>query len=214
MLMRPLERPIFDNTREWLAENPNERFLLVIDEAHLYRGAAGAEVALLVRRFRIRLGIPADRLQVICTSASFNDPQSAARFGAQLTGKSESDFSGISGVLLLRSGAASGTKQDAEALAAVDLKSFYDADSDDDRIKAIQSFLEYRKISPPWHLQRSLHDALVSFPVMMKLINKTMTEAQPLDALGWMLFEDADHDLRTHAITVLLVLGSLAARSQ
>src|SRR5208283_3487797 len=57
MLMRPLERPIFDSTREWLAENPGERFLLVIDEAHLYRGAAGAEVALLIRRLRTRLGI-------------------------------------------------------------------------------------------------------------------------------------------------------------
>ena len=73
MLMRPLERPIFDNTREWLAENPDERFLLVIDEAHLYRGAAGAEVALLIRRLRTRLGIAPDRLQVICTSASFRD---------------------------------------------------------------------------------------------------------------------------------------------
>jgi hypothetical protein len=47
MLMRPLERPIFDRTREWLEKNPEERFLLVIDEAHLYRGAQGAEVALL-----------------------------------------------------------------------------------------------------------------------------------------------------------------------
>ena len=35
MLMRPLERPIFDATRRWLANNPDERFLLVIDEAHL-----------------------------------------------------------------------------------------------------------------------------------------------------------------------------------
>ena len=40
MLMRPLERPIFDQTRRWLEENPDEKFLLVIDEAHLYRGAA------------------------------------------------------------------------------------------------------------------------------------------------------------------------------
>jgi ATP-dependent helicase YprA (DUF1998 family) len=48
MLMRPLERPVFDSTRLWLDQNPDERFLLVIDEAHLYRGAAGAEVALLI----------------------------------------------------------------------------------------------------------------------------------------------------------------------
>ena len=37
MLMRPLERPIFDHTRGWLSANPKESFLLVIDEAHLYR---------------------------------------------------------------------------------------------------------------------------------------------------------------------------------
>ena len=68
MLMRPLERPVFDTTREWLAEFPDERLLLVVDEAHLYRGAGGAEVGLLLRRLqRQRLGIPEDRLQVICT---------------------------------------------------------------------------------------------------------------------------------------------------
>ena len=43
MLMRPLERPVFDCTRDWLNANPAEKLLLVIDEAHLYRGAAGAE---------------------------------------------------------------------------------------------------------------------------------------------------------------------------
>src|SRR5205823_8862252 len=71
MLMRPLERPIFDRTREWLAASPTESLLLVVDEAHLYRGAAGAEVALLLRRLSRRLQLPASRLQVICTSASF-----------------------------------------------------------------------------------------------------------------------------------------------
>ena len=39
MLMRPLERPIFDATRRWLKAFPDEPFLLVVDEAHLYRGA-------------------------------------------------------------------------------------------------------------------------------------------------------------------------------
>ena len=34
MLMRPLERPIFDTTRKWLHDNPTETFVLVLDEAH------------------------------------------------------------------------------------------------------------------------------------------------------------------------------------
>ena len=97
MLMRPLERPIFDQTRDWLSANLDERFLLVIDEAHLYRGAAGAEVALLIRRLCTRLGIPPERLQVICTSASMQDPDYAVKFAAQLTGKDMADFRKVQG---------------------------------------------------------------------------------------------------------------------
>ena len=86
MLMRPIERPIFDKTRDWLEQNPGEKFLIVLDEAHLYRGAAGAEVGLLLRRLRDRLNIPPERFQVICATASFKDAQYAPQFGAQLTG--------------------------------------------------------------------------------------------------------------------------------
>lgn len=64
MMMRPIERSIFDATRDWLASDPEEKFTVVLDEAHLYRGAAGAEVGLLLRRLRDRLELPADRSQV------------------------------------------------------------------------------------------------------------------------------------------------------
>ena len=43
MMMRPIERSIFDMTRAFLEACPDETFLVVLDEAHLYRGAAGAE---------------------------------------------------------------------------------------------------------------------------------------------------------------------------
>src|SRR5262245_40913153 len=175
MLMRPLDPPISDHTRDWLHANPEERFLLVIDEAHLYRGAAGAEVALLIRRLRMRLGIPADRLQIICTSASFNDPDYALRFRAQLAGKNPGDLQTVQGDLLLRPGAGKGTVQDAAALDAIDLRAFYEAESDDARLSQIASFLEYRNVERPWELQRGLYDALVSFAPMANLINITMS---------------------------------------
>src|SRR6202011_569350 len=114
MLMRPLERPIFDSTREWLAENPDERFLLVIDEAHLYRGAAGAEVALLLRRLRTRLAIPPERLQASCTSASFNDQEYAREFAAELTAHPKAQFQTVPGELALREDAAKGSEADSE----------------------------------------------------------------------------------------------------
>jgi ATP-dependent helicase YprA (DUF1998 family) len=102
MLMRPLERPIFDATRNWLAANPEQRLLLIVDEAHLYRGASGAEVALLLRRLRSRLAVPPERLQVICTSASFNNQEYAREFAAQLSGLPKAQFQTIQGELALR----------------------------------------------------------------------------------------------------------------
>lgn len=213
MLMRPLERPIFDRTREWLEKNPDERFLLVIDEAHLYRGAQGAEVALLIRRLRTRLGISPERLEVICTSASFEDADYAVDFGAQLTGKDPGEFRKIQGDLLERPGAAKGTAADAAALDAFDLNDFYEAASDPDRIKVVESFLKYRGIAPPWDLQPSLYKALESFGPMSSLVNSTMKEAQPVDELGAMLFEaGVAADVAARAVTNLIALGSVARR--
>lgn len=212
MLMRPLERPIFDHTRDWLHNNSKERFLLVIDEAHLYRGAAGAEVALLIRRLRMRLGIPPDRLQVICTSASFNDADYAVAFGAQLTGKDPAEFSKVEGQLLLRPAAAIGTAQDVAALDAIDLEQFYGADTDAARLSQVASFLEYREVPRPWNLHRSLYEGLVSFPPMARFINITMKAAQPVDGLGEQLFAGVPADTAARAVTTLVALGSIARR--
>ena len=212
MLMRPLERPIFDRTRDWLEANPNENFLLVIDEAHLYRGAAGAEVALLIRRLRTRLGISPNRLQVICTSASFDDSEQAVIFGAQLTGKDPDDFRSVAGDLFFRAEAEQGTIRDAEALAAIDLEALYESESDDARLSQLTSFLEYRGVSPRSTLQRSLYEALTSFPPMANLINRTMTAARPIEALGAELFRGLPPAIADRAVTNLIALGSLARR--
>ena len=210
MLMRPLERPIFNHTRDWLKENPKERFLLVIDEAHLYRGAAGAEVGLLIRRLRMRLGIGPERLQVICTSASFEESDHAIKFGAELTGKEDTDFDIVKGDLLLRSGASSGSLEDAKALGAINLESFYESDSEGGRLALVTDFLKYRRVPPPHQLQSALYQALISFGPMARLINITMNEAQPLENLAEMLFEGVDPQLAAHAVTALIALGSLA----
>ena len=212
MLMRPLERPIFDRTRDWLEANPSENFLLVIDEAHLYRGAAGAEVALLIRRLRTRLGISPNRLQVICTSASFDDSEKAVIFGAQLTGKDPGDFRSVGGDLFRRPEAEQGTLRDAEALAAINLQGFYESDSDDSRFSHLTSFLEYRDVSPRSTLQRSLYKALTSFPPMANLINRTMTAARPIQDLGAELFQGVPSAIADLAVTNLIALGSLARR--
>lgn len=212
MLMRPLERPIFDHTRDWLNANPEERFLLVIDEAHLYRGAAGAEVALLIRRLRMRLGIPANRLQVICTSASFRNPDYAVKFGAQLTGKEPTDFRVVEGDFLRRAAEAKGTRQDADVLVALDLGAFYESETSESRLAQVAPFLQYRGVASEYELQSALYKALESFGPMAALINHTMKEAQPVDELGAALFKDVPADIAARAVTNLIALGSVARR--
>ncbi len=210
MMMRPLERPIFDHTRDWLQANPEESFLLVIDEAHLYRGAAGTEVALLIRRLCSRLGIPPDRLQVICTSASMQHPDYAQKFAAQLTGKDSGDFSTVEGELSYRPNAAKGSAEDALALEAIDLIALYEAETDSERMSKVAEFLRYRGVEQSGQLNQRLYGALESFPPMSKLINATMTVAQPVTDLGEMLFEDTPTDVADRAVTVLIALASMA----
>lgn len=212
MLMRPIERPIFDQTRQWL-ESTNERLLLVIDEAHLYRGAAGAEVAYLIRRLRRRLEIPPERLQVICTSASFHDNAYASRFAAQLTGKCDEDFVTVRGELQLRPNAGVGTAHDAEALCTVDLDSLYSALTEEEQLAAVESFLRYRGVGSPWALHSSLYEALREYPPLSYLVNTTMTSAQPVDTLGSDIFPDINSDLAAQGVTALLAIGSLARRN-
>ncbi len=74
MLSREIEQPIFDATRTWLEHHDDSYFFLVLDELHLIRGSAGAEVAGLIRSLIHRLGLdhPKTRhkLRVLASSAS------------------------------------------------------------------------------------------------------------------------------------------------
>jgi ATP-dependent helicase YprA (DUF1998 family) len=209
MLMRPLERPLFDATRAWLAAHPHERFLVVIDEAHLYRGAAGAEVALLLRRLRDRLGLDEARLQVICTTASFEDRSTAPTFAAELSGKRREDFTPITGDLRLEEAAGPGTAEEAAALASIDLNSFYGA-SESARTAVVERVLAYRRVDASGDVRTALHAALADLAPMKLLVNTTMQRATPIAELGSSLFPDLDQEVADSAATVLVALGSYA----
>mgnify|MGYP004701645989 FL=1 len=93
MLMRQREANIWDKTRQWLDCFKDNRLLIVLDEAHMYRGSAGGEIALLLERLFYRLGISIDRVQFILTTASMpqNEQEAIKAFYSGLTGK-ESSF--------------------------------------------------------------------------------------------------------------------------
>lgn len=212
MLMRPIERPIFESTREWLANNPGETFLLVVDEAHLYRGAAGAEVGLLIRRLTARLGITPERLQVIATSASFENRADARTFAAQLTGKAPDDFDVVEGQLSKRPNAAAGSDEDAMLLSSIDLQAYYGARSPEERARVIHPLARARSATPSEDSERTLYDALAQYPPLSLLVNTTMGRARPVAELAAEVFPTTEPRVADEAITALLSLGSAARR--
>ena len=81
MLMRDREDDLFQQTKDWLDASPHNRFTLVVDELHVYRGTAGSETALLLRNVLHRLGLKdrPEKLRVISTSASLGDHEPTQR---------------------------------------------------------------------------------------------------------------------------------------
>ena len=121
MLLRPIERDIFADTRAFFEAHPGETFYLILDEAHLYRGANGTEVAYLIRRLLDRLGLPASRVVFIATSASFSNAEAAANFVAGLTSLEPEAITTLTGDKRAFEPAAPGPNSLARAFAAVPL---------------------------------------------------------------------------------------------
>lgn len=83
MLMRCEEQRMLDQTKYYYDNNQDAVFHLVVDELHLHRGTAGAEVAFLLRMFLERIGVPPmknghrnPQLRIYASSASIGgDPE-------------------------------------------------------------------------------------------------------------------------------------------
>ncbi|AOT71906.1 DEAD/DEAH box helicase [Geosporobacter ferrireducens] len=94
MMMRDADENIFERTRAWLTcedlperERENAKkdrvFHLIVDELHLYRGTAGAEVASLLRLLLLRLGLHPNhpQLRILASSASLqSDNEDSHKF--------------------------------------------------------------------------------------------------------------------------------------
>lgn len=97
MLMRRRESDIFEQTADWLAGGGDRRLHIVLDELHSYRGTAGTEVALLLRRLYERVGASEDKLCIIGTSASLGDDDERTRdYLSELSGRRAARFTLLS----------------------------------------------------------------------------------------------------------------------
>lgn len=209
MLMRPIESTIFDQTRDYLAKS-GEHFLLIVDEAHLYRGASGAEVAMLIRRLRTRLGIPAERLQVIATSASFSSPEPAGRFAAALTGKAESDFAVVQGKFIKRNTEGSSYPNLVEALEAINLQDLYEQLSEGRQSPTLDRFLALGDLDSSKSIEKRLFEILKDCPEVAVLTNATMTSALTISEAAELAFPEVEEERRIGVTSKLLSLASLA----
>jgi hypothetical protein len=99
MLMRSMETPIFDTTRQWLAGDQSRLFHLVVDELHTYRGTPGTEVAYLIRVLLDRLGLTSDssQLRIIASSASLTSDAAGLDYLEAFFGRNRSHFRVIGG---------------------------------------------------------------------------------------------------------------------
>lgn len=74
MLLREREQHLLNETMKWLKDSEHNRFYLVIDELHSYRGTGGTEISYTIRAFLERIGLTPNhpQLQIIATSASLS----------------------------------------------------------------------------------------------------------------------------------------------
>jgi DEAD/DEAH box helicase domain-containing protein len=94
MMMRSIEKNIFDETCNWLASDPDNQFFLIIDELHTYRGTPGTEVAYILRLLYSRLGLTPDspQLRILTTTASLDRNQQGRDFLREFFGRDNFAF--------------------------------------------------------------------------------------------------------------------------
>ena len=220
MLMRPFERPIFDETRKWLRDEGN-CLTLVLDEAHMYRGAKGAEVAFLIRRLRARLGIhnSPEKLRVIATSATLGSDATAIenvkRFAADLTGKTPTAFETITGVRAVPTNAGPASQAEAEMLASLDLEGLGKALLGTELRDALAPLFTFYKrpceSSEDREVLAHLYRVLNDRPFVNALVKSAAGNARDLGQLAGDIFPGFEKGQR--ALEALLTLGTLARTS-
>ena len=222
MLLRPREQKIWDDTRKWLTLNPENKLMFVIDEAHMYRGSSGGEVALLIRRLFHKLGISRDRVQFILTTASMpnrnqQDVDSVMKFANELTASdTETSFCYLTGEREVIDG---WIKYDipAKFFLATDPGKF--EERDEIRLSALLSFWNQldgfdKSITSLESLYNWMYNNLVYYRPFNELIKRCRGNAVSLGELSSGIFPDLYEADALKAISVMLSIAPLAKSSK
>jgi Lhr-like helicase len=217
MLVRPIEFPIFELTRQWLAGNPEARFTLVLDEAHTYTGALGTEVAHLVRRLKERLDIQPNtsKFRAIATTASVppGGDDKLRAFTSDLFGEPAQRFS----LIRIGAGALDVPQRTPTALAFNSFAQFQDAFNIQEPYPAIDQLAANLQLGPPDHTedpQVALYRMLETNQDIIWVRQRTARNATLFDQLADECWGDmGTRDERERALSGVLAAGSFARPS-
>lgn len=217
MLMRPLEASIWDATRSWLNIDEKNKLLFVIDEAHMYRGASGGEVALLIRRLFRKLGIGRERVQFILTTASMpyrteDDKSAVNQFFANLTAAEETSLP----LFLVGERELLPTYAQKEipnkAFFCIDLDRF--DESDEATLENLNLF--FSSIESDFHafqelnaIKDWLYNHLLDYEEFRKLLSMCRGGAKSLTELRECIFPNLNEGEGLHRVSVLLAIAPL-----
>lgn len=217
MMIREREASIWESTKTWLHKHPNEKLLFVLDEAHMYRGSAGGEVALLIRRLFNTLGIDRSRVQFILTTASMpkNSDEEIQSFANALTGDDDPSHR-----FHLIFGKTTVLKEEnlipirSDVFADVNLADLEDADNI--KLSALQSFFASAGHPMPSEIetfadaQRWMGHELENLEPFNKLFRLCRGSASSLTEIGKKIFPSLPSS--EHAVNVLLAIAPMAVK--
>lgn len=213
MLMRPIEQCFWDKTRNWLNSSDENKLLLVMDEAHMYRGASGGEVSLLIRRLMDKLEIGRDKLRCILTSASVPDgnDDKIVEFACGLTGQdlNKNSFSIIRGKMEDIKGNGKGSDKDIEILTKLDYDRLQGSDNEvKSQIEILSQGLSWGQISE--NIYEYLYNNLSQYPPMLELIRLCSGHGVEFGKIASSIFTSTDQIKAEKATEILISLGTLA----
>ena len=219
MLMRTIEQGIWKQTKEWLSEDVNNKLLFIIDEAHMYKGASGGEVALLIRRLLNKLELPRNRVQFILTTASMpsNSDEIIKKFYCDLTANDNAEnFCYIKGIREKISYDNS-YECDPLLLSSFDISLLH---SNETKLEAIKRFGELSKLDintcsfeKGQEVEQWLFANLQKLSPLLRVMDKCRGNATAFNDLAKVAFPNIDQKIAQKATSVLLAIAPMAKDS-
>lgn len=221
MLSRPIEKSIWEETKVWLNKEKDNKLLLIIDEAHMYKGSSGGEVALLIRRLLNKLDISRAKIRVILTSASVpkDAKKKVEKFACDLTGLEieDNNFNIIYGDQE-KINENDGEDLDFERLMNFDTDRFQLEESE--KLLAINDFIKLGNNSIKQSFdnysdaQAYLYDYLNNLKPMKKIMKLCRGNAVSFEKLIKNIFKDDENKIAEKKLEILLSVAPLAKNKE